>query len=303
MTGGSKWSGVRKVGVCVLLWGVMSLVLSCQAEILPSKLETPVPTIYATTTATAVPSAKVLPTIVLQRTLTLAATVPPPGQEAIVPILMYHRLGNLGTEASELDLTWTVSPKNFQAQLAWLAGRGYQTISMAKLAGYLKRGEPIPLNPVVISFDDGWEDSYSVAYPALKKQNLSGTFYVYTNAVGHSKSLSWAQIEEMAKGGMDIESHTVTHPHLRTISSDDLKRELVESKANIERHTGKRVTSLAYPFGEYDAAVVDAVKRAGYESAASISPGYRQRVDQVYSLRRIRVSYNDTLQDFASRLP
>jgi peptidoglycan/xylan/chitin deacetylase (PgdA/CDA1 family) len=231
-------------------------------------------------------------------------TAPAPNEAAIVPILMYHHLKDLPSGAGELDLTWTVAPKNFQAQMDWLAQRSYQTITMAQLNAHLKSRQPLPVKPMVISFDDAWEDDYSVAFPTLKRYNFIGTFYVDIQPLDRSPLyLSWNQIAEMSAAGMDFQAHTLTHPHLRSLSYDSATREIAESKKILEMRLNKPVVSFAYPFGEYNNTVTDMVKRAGFEDAVTIDSGYRQRADQIYLLHRMRVSYNDALQDFASRLP
>lgn len=250
-------------------------------------------------TSTVAPTA--LPTLV--PTATPLITPPGAGQAAIVPILMYHHLADLPANSSQLQLDWTVSPKNFESQMDWLAERGYHAVTIGQVAAHLKRNQPLPVKPIVISFDDGWADDYTVAFPILKKHNFSGTFYVYTNVLDHGQFLTWAQVQEMSAAGMDFESHTLSHPHLRKLTPEAATKEIADSKAILEERLGKPVTSFAYPFGEYNTAVIDLVKRAGFESAVTIAAGYKQRADEVYTLHRIRISYPDTLQDLAKRLP
>jgi peptidoglycan/xylan/chitin deacetylase (PgdA/CDA1 family) len=107
----------------------------------------------------------------------------------------------------------------------------------------------------------------------------------------------------LAAGGMDIQSHSITHPHLRTMAPDAMFKEIADSKATLEKRLGKPVVAFCYPFGEYNNAIVEMVRRAGYESAVTLASGYRQRADELYTLHRIRVSYHDTLDDFVKRLP
>lgn len=242
-------------------------------------------------------------TPLLLPTPTAFVTAPAPGQIAIVPILMYHHLDDLPPTATELQLTWTVAPRNFGAQMNWLAQRGFQTITLAQLIAHLKRGQPLPSKPIVISFDDGWAEGYSVAFPVLKKHNFVGTFFVYTDPLDRPQYLTWAQLQEMSAAGMDIQAHTLSHPHLRALPADAAAREIAESKRILEKRLGKPVVAFAYPFGEYDSAVIEMVKRAGYESAVTLAPGYHQRADELFTLHRIRVSYRDALEDFAKRLP
>jgi peptidoglycan/xylan/chitin deacetylase (PgdA/CDA1 family) len=231
------------------------------------------------------------------------STAPAAGESAIVPILMYHHLADLPAGSRQLRLAWTVAPKNFDAQMNWLVQRGFQTIAMEQLVGHLKHGQPLPSKPIIISFDDGWEDDYSVAFPVLRKYNFRGTFFIYTNALDREGFLTWTQVQEMSAAGMDVQAHTLSHPHLRALAPEAAMKEIAESKAILEKRLGTPVVALAYPFGEYNNAVIGLVKRAGFECAVTINSGYQQRADELFTLHRIRVSYNDTLQNFASRLP
>jgi len=234
---------------------------------------------------------------------TAFVTAPAPGKAAVVPILMYHHLQDLPGDASELRLTWTVSPQNFEAQMNLLGQRGFHSVTMAQLVAHLKSGKPLPAKPIVISFDDGWAEQSTVAFPILKKYNLIGTFFVYTRPIDHAQYMTWAQLQEMSAAGMDIQPHTLTHPHLRTLPPDEAMKEITESKNILETRLGKPMVAFAYPFGEYNAAVIDMLKRAGYASAVTLAAGYNQRADELFTLHRIRVSYRDTLEDFAKRLP
>jgi len=216
---------------------------------------------------------------------------------------MYHHLQDLPGDASELQLTWTVAPKNFDAQMNLIAQRGFHAITMPQLIAHLKNGKPLPARPIVISFDDGWAEQYAVAFPILRKCNLIGTFFVYTRPLDHAHFMTWAQLQEMSAAGMDIQPHTLTHPHLRALSPDEAMKEIRESKSILEMRLGKPMVALAYPFGEYNAAVIEMVERAGLEAAVTLDPGYRQRADELFTLHRIRVSYRDSLDDFAKRLP
>lgn len=279
------------------------LIVACGAQ------PTPVPTptsaiIQVIVTPTFTPTIS-LPTMTPTRAATPTAFVTPPevGDPTIVPILMYHHLADLPSDATELQLTWTVAPKNFDAQMNLLAQRGFHAITMAQLVAHLRDRQPLPAKPIVISFDDGWEEQYAVAFPILKKYGLRGTFFVYTNPLDHNQFLSWKQIDEMTAAGMDFQAHSLTHPHLRTLAPDAAFREISESKTILEKRLGKPVVAFSYPFGEYNDAVIQMVKRAGFSSAVTLAAGYKQRVDELFTLHRIRVSYNDTLEDFAKRLP
>lgn len=275
---------------------------ACGTPAQPTASPSPAPVIVqvvATPDVTLTPA----PTATAAPTPTAFVTAPAPGKAAIVPILMYHHLQDLPSDATELRLTWTVAPAHFDAQMALIAQRGFHAITMAQLVGQLKEGRPLPAKPIIISFDDGWEEQYTVAFPILKKYHLIGTFFVYTRPIDHAPYMTWAQLQEMSAAGMDIQAHTLTHPHLRALSPDEAMKEIADSKSIIETRLGKPVVAFDYPFGEYNASIIDMLKRAGYESAVTLAAGYTQRADELFTLHRIRVSYRDTLDDLVKRLP
>ncbi len=275
----------------------------------PNSPVEPSPTLPAATVAspTATATATLVPTVAATLTITPAPTAfitaPTAGQAALVPILMYHHLADLPPSASELDRTWTVSPREFDAQMSWLAQNGYHSITFAQLVAHLKRGQPLVGKPVLISFDDGWAEQYSVAFSTLKKYNLVGAFFVYTNALGYGQFMTWQQVEEMSAAGMEFGSHTLSHPHLRALTAEAATKEIADSKAILEKHLGKPVIAFDYPSGEYNTAVIDLVRQAGYQCAVTIAAGNKQRADDLFTLHRTRVSYGETLQDWIKRLP
>jgi peptidoglycan/xylan/chitin deacetylase (PgdA/CDA1 family) len=260
------------------------------AVIIVPVVATPVPTFSPTATATAA------------ATPTAFVTAPAPGKAAVVPILMYHHLQDLNG-ASELVETWTVAPENLDAQMSLVSSHGFHAISMAQLVGQLRDGRPLPSRPIVISFDDGWAEQYTVAFHILEKYHLIGTFFVYTRPLDHAPYMSWAQLQEMSAAGMDIQAHSLTHPHLRELAASDAMTEISESKKILEARLGKPVVAFAYPYGEYNASIIDMLKRAGFATAVTLATGFSQRADELFTLHRIRVSYRDTLQDLAKRLP
>ncbi|MBI5305343.1 MAG: polysaccharide deacetylase family protein [Chloroflexi bacterium] len=287
-----------------LMTWLAAWLVACASPASPTAIPAPSATIVLpTATPTFTPT--FTPTRVPTPTSTPTAFVTPPatGEAANVPILMYHNLRDLPNNASELERTWTVAPKQFEAQIAALATRGFHTITMAQLVAHLKHQGALPIKPIVISFDDGWVEQYTVAYAVLKKYNYIGTFFIYTNPIDRAHYLTWAQLQDMSVAGMDIQAHTLTHPHLRALAPSEAQREISESKKIIESKLGKPVVAFAYPFGEYNTAVIEMLKRANLDSAVTLASGYRQRTDELYTLHRIRVSYGDTLDDFSKRLP
>jgi peptidoglycan/xylan/chitin deacetylase (PgdA/CDA1 family) len=230
---------------------------------------------------------------------------PEPVDSVRVPILMYHHIEELsGEQASDPDYQQLfVAPQAFRDQMSYLKDNGYHTITFAELVGAFRGEVALPANPVIITFDDGWDDIYTVAYPILREHGLRATFFIATNWIENLEGVvSWQQLEEMSAGGMEFGSHSFTHPYLTTADPDWRKYELEESKAALERHTGKTITALAYPYGLYDDTVIQAVKDAGYLTACTIDPGATATADTLLTLPRTWVYDWTSLEDFAALL-
>jgi len=221
----------------------------------------------------------------------------------VVPMLMYHHVTVLSAKAGDDLRAYTVSPDDFEAQLRYLLENGYHTVSMKEVQAYLDGGPELPAKPVMVTFDDAWEDCYSVAYPLLRNLGMKATFYVPGNWVENLDGvMSWAQIKEMADAGMEFGSHSMTHPYLTKSKASMLTWELEQSKALLEEHTGQKVTALAYPFGLYDDNVIQEAQKAGYTSGVTIEPGLWVSKDNLMTLHRINIPYWTTIDEFAMRL-
>ena len=220
-----------------------------------------------------------------------------------IPILMYHQVKDLPPTAGLEDLTWTVSPASLDAQLGYLADKGYVTISLDQMLDGLAGKAALPAKAVVITFDDGWRTQYTNALPMLKKHKQTATFYVVSTYMGYGAYFDWDMTTEIKNAGMTIAGHTLDHANLPTLSAAALDRELRDSKAALESKLGITVNHFAYPYGAYNDAVVEAVKRAGYRSAATLNPVLVKNPVSSLLLPRIRVSYKETLADFVKKLP
>jgi peptidoglycan/xylan/chitin deacetylase (PgdA/CDA1 family) len=222
---------------------------------------------------------------------------------ASIPILMYHQVKDLPPTAGLEDLTWTISPASLDAQLGYLADKGYVTISLDQLLDGLAGKAALPAKPVVITFDDGWRTQYTNALPMLKKYKQTATFYVVSSYMGYGAYFDWDMTTEIKSAGMTIAGHTLDHANLPTLSAAAVDKELRDSKAALESKLGITVDHFAYPYGAYNDAVIAAVKRAGYRSAATINPVLVKNPVSTMLLPRIRMSYRETLADFVKKLP
>jgi peptidoglycan/xylan/chitin deacetylase (PgdA/CDA1 family) len=246
-----------------------------------------------------------LATATLVPTATPFITPPTNGESVAIPILMYHHLETLPPNASETLRTWTVAPEQFAAQLDYLQARGFHTITFQQLLAFFENGAPLPTQPVILTFDDAWIDGYTVAFPELRKRGMVGVFFVptrYVNA-GGALLMNWEQVLEMDRAGMEFGGHTISHEDLTKANLQDARRELVESKAELEEKLGHPIAAFSYPFGAYNARIVAETQAAGYKAAVILCCGFKIKSEQLLTLPRIRISYGDTINDFAKRLP
>jgi peptidoglycan/xylan/chitin deacetylase (PgdA/CDA1 family) len=201
-----------------------------------------------------------------------------------------------------------IDRETFRQHLRYLEMTGYNVIPLRHLYEYVagKRAS-IPKNAVVITIDDGWRSTYTEAFPELQKRKFPFTVFIYPNIIGKtSNALSWKQIKEMSDAGVDIQSHSLTHPYLtkrRHRSKGDkaysewLVKELAESRRILEKETGRKVQFLAYPYGDYDDRVAEASAKAGYTAALTCDFGRVKKGSDPLRMKRFVI---DDRMDFTA---
>ena len=225
-------------------------------------------------------------------------------REARVPILMYHYISVPPPDADDVRRDLSVTPQDFEEQLRYLVEAGYHSITLRDLIYYLTIGKRLPRQPIILTFDDGYRDNYTHAYPLLKKHGLVGTFFLITAPIDQENEeyISWDQVKEMSAGGMEFEPHTYTHPDLREQPVDYVVWQIMASKEAVEERTGKTSRFLSYPSGMYDQQVVDVLRSAYFWGAVTINQGDKQSSQQPFELKRIRIRGGDALDDFVIKL-
>lgn len=209
-----------------------------------------------------------------------------------VPVLYYHSV--LESADNEVIIT----PENLKKQLQYIKDQGYTTLTIAQLKNYLLNNSSIPEKSIVITFDDGYMDNYYNAFPILKDLDMKATIFCITSNLDGSYYLSKDAIREMSNYGIDIESHTVNHAKLDSLTYDEQLKELQESKKNLEEITGKEVDSIAYPFGNFNDDSIKASKAAGYTLGFTTNRGLSDRADNPLKLDRIYISSNYDMNTF-----
>jgi peptidoglycan/xylan/chitin deacetylase (PgdA/CDA1 family) len=230
--------------------------------------------------------------------------VVPVGRRNItLPILMYHYVRTPPSMRSDwLGYKLSVSPAVFTTQMDWLSQHGYHPIDFNDVRAYFAGRQPLPANPVVITFDDGYGDLYTTAYPILAAHGFKAVAYIVTGFVGWPHYVSSPQIVQMDNNGIEIASHTVNHADLARSSKASVVRELVDSKRWLEHLLGHPVVDFAYPSGMFNAQVVADVAQAGYDTAVTTMSSVDHSAADRYVWARVRVGGGESLADFATSL-
>jgi peptidoglycan/xylan/chitin deacetylase (PgdA/CDA1 family) len=249
------------------------------------------------------PEAPILPPIV------------PVSRTVQVPILMYHHISNMPTY-NLIDFSLTVTPGAFQKQLEYLKAHKYHSITFNQLFNALYFEAPLPSRPIILTFDDGYEDGYQFAYPLLKRYGFSGMFYIITGKVGWQGQMSWSQMREMIANGMQMGSHTIHHVDIGQVllnSPAQAAQELQVSQNLMQQHLGIAIQQFCYPSGEpfrhgslsLQQAVIALVTASGYVGATN-DPGMIGPMQSSLSplvLLRTRVDGRESLAGFTQSLP
>lgn len=214
-----------------------------------------------------------------------------------IPILMYHYIRDYSNPNDPVGENLSVSPSQFEEQINWLKVNGYQSV----FPDFFENPKPLALKPVILTFDDGYQDAYDSAFPLLQKYQMAGMFYLIVNKIGTPGYLTWNEILEMKKAGMSFGSHTLTHPDLRNLTNANLEKEMNESKEILEQKLGREITDFCYPSGKYNDEIMKIVQSDGYKTAVTTDSGIANLKDNPLLLKRLRISENTSFQTILSK--
>jgi peptidoglycan/xylan/chitin deacetylase (PgdA/CDA1 family)/SAM-dependent methyltransferase len=229
-----------------------------------------------------------------------------------VPILMYHRVAPQGDGPAALD-RWRVTPEAFEAQMAALRRRGWWGVGPDELAAAMATGKPLPGRPVMITFDDGYEDLAEHAWPVLQKHDFAATVFVVPAKVGGAadwderygapaRLMDWERLAALAAEGLNVESHGLTHRPLSRLPVREVYREMVASQAQIEAAVGRAPISVCYPYGAADRVVERIAEECGLKLGFGVMPEIADLSDDPFRLPRIEVSGFDDLASFGRKI-
>ena len=198
-------------------------------------------------------------------------------------ILEYHKINDRTKD------DYTVSTKDFAEQMDALQADGYTTISVLDFLRAKKGKQELPEKPVVVSFDDGYSDNFTEALPILEERDMKATVFMVTNDVGLPGYLTWDQLHEMEKRGVELGSHTANHLPLTNMTVEEARNEAQKSKLMMEWKGLKTVFVLSYPNGQYDRYLPEILKEEEYLAAVTGDPGLNTFQTNPYLLHRINI--------------
>jgi peptidoglycan/xylan/chitin deacetylase (PgdA/CDA1 family) len=238
------------------------------------------------------------------------------GGAKFLPILMYHSIvDDYEDTVSYYGVTTGVA--RFSSHMEYLKSEGYHVLSMARVIEMLAKGGPCDSDMpcVAITFDDGYRDNFTNAFPILKTHGFPATIYLATAYVGDRRQafkgrecLTWDEVLEMQHEGIEFGSHTVNHPDLRSLDGNRIRNELSVSRDIIEQKLGCPVKAFSYPYAfpevdlEYVARLKNIIAESGYASCVTTILGRVRAGDDPFLLKRLPVNSGDDVSFLQAKI-
>ena len=216
---------------------------------------------------------------------------------APIPILLYHGVSHAAPQGLA---PYVLTPERFDEHMALVAQRGHRALTVSGLCDLIDRGETVPSETVLVTFDDGLADFAEHGWPILSAHRLAATLYVVSDRIGGDATwlerfgppppmLSWDQLRRLDAEGCEIGAHSATHPELDTLARGDLTDEVRGSRTTLSVGLGHPVRSFAYPHGYHARAVKEAVRLAGFDSACAVRNMLSSPADDRLALARVTI--------------
>jgi peptidoglycan/xylan/chitin deacetylase (PgdA/CDA1 family) len=214
------------------------------------------------------------------------------------PVLLYHKI-DLPTPDVKVRGAF-MSPRRFERQMSYLKRHGFNFATASQLVDRFSSDGRFPKRTVCITFDDGWKDNYTNAFPILKRLSIPATIFLVATCIGQTSTKVTAEgegprehmteddIREMSTAGIEFGSHSVNHKLLDRTPDEDVTFEVVESKKYLENLLQKDCRVFAYPAGYHSAIAREAVKNAGYVAGFTTVYGDDEHPD-VFALNRTEI--------------
>lgn len=218
-----------------------------------------------------------------------------------IPVLCYHAIRAVSQSDSPEQKAYSVTPENFELQIRTLSEQGYSSVTPEQIRSYQSGKASLPAKPIMISFDDGRKDQFSIGAPILEKYNFRGVFYIMTVALGKNRYMTREDVRALSSRRHVIGCHSWDHHKVTSYKNDDWNIQMTKPKKLLEQITGKPVNSFAYPYGVWDAEAADSLKNKGFETAF-IFYGKQDSIRPMYTIERINGPNISDMKKFLSRI-
>jgi len=240
--------------------------------------------------------------------------------DRFLPILMYHSISDDTEPGVRPYYRVCTGPQRFREQMRWLKDDGYRGVTLSAGLKWLnsQRGEQgtnSEFRPVVITFDDGFRDFFTHAFPILQTQGFSATMYLLTAFIGGERRsfksrecLNWVEVKELHRAGIEFGSHTTNHPQLLELPWSEVEHEIKDSKLDIEAQLGVPCATFAYPYAfpqtrqDFVGRFKDLLMTAGYETCVTTQLGLDRSDDDPMQIKRLPVNSSDDDKLFQAKL-
>jgi peptidoglycan/xylan/chitin deacetylase (PgdA/CDA1 family) len=216
-----------------------------------------------------------------------------------VPVLMYHYIRFNPDPRDRAGMALSVTPLAFHAQMAYLARNHFNVIPLSRAVAAIRSHQPLPPRSVVLTFDDGYVDFYTLAIREMAHYHFTATEFVVPGLIGRPSFMSWNQVVTADRMGFTIGAHTMHHVALAAMRPSAALWEMSESKRQLQQVLGHPVSEFAYPYGSFTGYLAGQARAMGFESAASTTAGAWHQPGELWWLHRERVSGWTSLDEFA----
>lgn len=234
--------------------------------------------------------------------------------EMRIPILMYHSISNDNENGVHPYYRINTSPDIFAKHMKFLYENNYLVITLTEAVKLLINPQPAT-RYAVLTFDDGFRDFYTQAYPILQKYGFGATVFLPTGFIDDEglkikdkEHLGWREVRELHKDGITFGSHTVTHPKLNLLKKEDIVYEIRQSRETIEDKLGESIESFSCPYafpGEdkrFTRFLKETLQECGYRYGVSTRIGTTTKDDDIFFLKRIPANSCDDVSFFRAKL-
>ncbi len=237
------------------------------------------------------------------------------GSGPALTVLMYHSIADQASPSQTAYYETTTSPAMFDQHLASLRVLGYRSVDLETGLNLVRTNNSDAGKSVVITFDDGFRDFFTAAFPALQLHGFTATMYLPTGFIGDKprsfngrQCLSWSEVRTLREAGMRFGSHTVTHPKLYECSWKQIETELAESKDAMQQELGESIRDFAYPYAfpqqdrNFTARFTDLLQSQGYLTCVTTAIGRVRVGDNPYLIKRLPCNNCDDEALFRAKL-